>query len=202
MVKGLERFSTFFSEYTNQYVLIGGAACDILFYANDVSFRATRDLDIVLIVEALTTEFGQRLWDFIRMGKYTNRAKSNGNPQFYRFDKPQEPDYPAMIELFSRSAWVLTNDSALTPVHIDDAVSSLSAILLDEAYYETLLKGRDLIDGVSVLRPAWLVPFKAKAWLDLTKKKEQGIHVDSKDIKKHRNDILRIVSELVLEPCI
>ncbi len=54
MVKGLERFSTFFSEYTDQYVLIGGAACDISFYANDVSFRATRDLDIVLIVEALT----------------------------------------------------------------------------------------------------------------------------------------------------
>lgn len=25
--------------------------------------------------------------------------------------------------------------------------------------------------------------------------------MDSRDIKKHRNDILRIVSELVLEPC-
>lgn len=30
---------------------------------------------------------------------------------------------------------------------------------------------------------------------------EEGEHVDSRDIKKHRNDILRIASELVLESC-
>ena len=38
-------------------VLIGGAACDILFESNEVNFRATRDLDMVLIIEALTPEF-------------------------------------------------------------------------------------------------------------------------------------------------
>ena len=51
MVKGLDTFCKYFSDYTNQYVLIGGAACDILFESNDVVFRATRDLDLVLIVE-------------------------------------------------------------------------------------------------------------------------------------------------------
>ena len=99
-----------------------------------------------------------------------------------------------MIELFSRSAGIIADDSVLTPVHIDDEVSSLSAILLNEAYYEMLLKGRDVINGLSVLRPEWLIPFKAKAWLDLKQKTD----ADSSDVRKHKNDIIRIASEMVL----
>ena len=68
MVKGLDTFRKYFKEFEEQYVLIGGAACDILFESNDVSFRATRDLDMVLIVEGLTYEFGERLWEFIQDG--------------------------------------------------------------------------------------------------------------------------------------
>ena len=30
MVKGIERFREYFRDFTDQYVLIGGAACDIL----------------------------------------------------------------------------------------------------------------------------------------------------------------------------
>lgn len=59
MVKGLDTFQKYFADYEEQYVLIGGAACDILFESNEVNFRATRDLDMVLIVEALTPEFGE-----------------------------------------------------------------------------------------------------------------------------------------------
>ena len=47
MVKGIDVFRDYFSEYTEQYVLIGGAACDISFGSNDVDFQATRDLDVV-----------------------------------------------------------------------------------------------------------------------------------------------------------
>lgn len=201
MVKGLEKFREYFAEYTNQYVLIGGAACDILFSQNELDFRATRDLDIVLIVEAQTKEFGERFWQFIEAGRYVNKVKSNGNPQFYRFERPQEPDFPSMIELFARAKWILAEEAALTPVHIDDSVSSLSAILLDDAYYEMLLEGRDVFKGISFLQPEWLIPFKAKAWMDLCKKKEEGQQIDSKDIKKHRNDILRLVAELALNHC-
>jgi hypothetical protein len=118
MVKGIEIFRNYFSDYTDQYVLIGGAACDISFGESAVDFRATRDLDVVLIVEAQTKEFGQRFWNFIQDGKYRNRATSSGNPQFYRFDKPEEPGYPSMIELFSRSSWVLEQNAFLTPIHI------------------------------------------------------------------------------------
>lgn len=43
MVKGLDTFQKYFADYEEQYVLIGGAACDILFESNEVNFRATRD---------------------------------------------------------------------------------------------------------------------------------------------------------------
>ena len=88
MVKGIERFRDYFQDFTDEYVLIGGAACDISFKNNNADFRATKDLDIVLIVEALTSGFGERFWKFIQDGGYQNRARSSGKPQFYRFDKP------------------------------------------------------------------------------------------------------------------
>ena len=71
-MKGLQVFKEYFKDYTNQYVLIGGAACDIIFEEQGTAFRATKDLDIVLIVEALSPEFGRRLWQFVRDGGYEN----------------------------------------------------------------------------------------------------------------------------------
>lgn len=197
MVSGLNKFKNYFSKYTDQYVLIGGAACDVIMEDFDSPFRATKDLDLVLIVEALTPEFGQAFWKFIQDGKYRNKSMSVKQPQFYRFDKPDEPGFPYMLELFSRSAYKLNYpDSNLTPVHFDDSVSSLSAILLNDVYYEMLLNGRVEIDGICVLATAYIIPFKAKAWLDLSNKKKNGFHVDEKDIKKHKNDVARLATIL------
>ena len=54
MVKGID----IFREYTDQYVLIGGAACSVSFEEQEISFgRTTKDFDVVLIVEAQTREF-------------------------------------------------------------------------------------------------------------------------------------------------
>lgn len=201
MVKGIDQFRSYFRDFTDQYVLIGGTACDISFGGNGAAFRATKDLDVVLIVEALTKEFGQRFWDFIQDGGYQYRAKASGSPQFYRFDKPQRDGFPQMIELFARTDYILESSADLTPIHIDDSVSSLSAILLNDAYYQTLLQGRVVVDGISILKHSWLIPFKAKAWLDLKDRSMRGEHVDSRNLKKHRNDIIRMAAELMLERC-
>ena len=198
MVKGLDIFREYFKDYTDQYVLIGGTACTVAFEQQNESFgRTTKDLDIVLIVEALTEEFGKKFWQFITDGKYRNRVKSNGRPQFYRFDKPEEPDFPEMIEIFARTELILAEITPVVPIHIDDSVSSLSAILLNAAYYQLLLDGRTVIDELSVLKPTWLIPLKVKAYIDL----KQSGNADSKDIKKHRNDIVRIVAGTLLEKC-
>lgn len=199
MVKGLDTFRKYFEKYEDQYVLIGGAACDIVFESNDTVFRATRDLDMVLIVEALTPEFGEKFWEFIQDGKYRNKATNRERPQFYRFDKPEDDSFPKMVELFCRSDFELREMTGITPIHIDDTVSSLSAILLNDDYYNVLLAGKVIADGLSVLRPEYLILFKAKAYLDLKQRKENGAKIDSDDIKKHKKDVLRIAAELMLE---
>ena len=37
-----------------------------------------------------------------------------------------------------------------------------------------------------------LIPLKARAWLDLTERKAKGEAIDSRDIKKHKNDVFRL----------
>lgn len=197
MIRGIEIFKEFFEAYKDQYVLIGGAACDIIMEETGSGFRATKDLDIVLIVEALTPEFGEAFWRFIREGGYRNKRRSSGKPQFYRFDKPETPGFPYMIELFSRIPFEIgKRDQILVPVHIDDEISSLSAILLNDVYYQMLLDGRIEMEGLVILKPAFIIPLKAKAWLDLTDKRNRGMNVDEKDIRKHKNDIVRLAAAL------
>lgn len=55
-----------------------------------------------------------------------------------------------MIELFSRNPdfIVLYKNAILTPLPIDDEISSLSAILLNELYYELLKNGQIILDGI------------------------------------------------------
>ena len=75
----------------------------------------------------------------------------------------------------------------------------MSAILLNEAYYELLKEGHTVIDGMPVLKPTCLIPFKAKAWLDLNERKNAGEHVDSKNIRKHKNDVFRLAQLLTAD---
>ena len=194
MVLGIERFREWFRGYENHYAIIGGTACDLLMSEEGLDFRGTKDIDLVLIVEAINPEFGRRFWEFVRNAGYEYRNKSTGQPQFYRFSHPTEAGYPFMIELFSRQvdAIVLPEDAVLTPLPLDEDISSLSAILLDDDYYQLLRSGTVVIDGVTVLGAAYLIPFKAKAWLDLTARKANGENVDSKNIRKHKNDVFRL----------
>ncbi len=174
-MRGIDKFKERFAGHDGEYVLIGGGACDLLFGEAGQDFRATKDLDLVLLVEALTPEFGRVFWDFVKEGGYENRQKSSGKPQFYRFSKPKDPAFPAMLELFARTdAGLRDAESGLMPIHIDDEVSSLSAILLDEEYYRLLVENRTSASGVAVLSVEGLIPFKAKAWFDLSTRRAGG----------------------------
>lgn len=169
-------------------------ACDLLMNDAGLDFRQTVDIDMVLTVEALTADFAKAFWSFIEAGGYQARQRSNGKPEFYRFVDPTNPAYPKMIELFSRpqSNVVLHPEIHLMSLHIDDEVSSLSAILLNDDYYRFLLDGRTVTDGISILDAEHIIPLKMKAWLDLKSKKAEGLHVNARDIKKHRLDVFRL----------
>jgi len=198
MVKGLNRFRTHFADYQDRYVLIGGTASSLTMEAFGESFRATKDFDIVLCAESLDRTFCEALWAFIKAGAYENRQKSTGKRLFYRFYAPRHDDYPEMLELFSRmpDALDLPAESELTPIPLDDEMSSLSAILMDEDYYAFVMARRVVIDGLPVINADALIPLKACAYVDLLKRKARGEQVDSKNIKKHRNDIFRLFTVL------
>ncbi|OYT93736.1 MAG: hypothetical protein CFE43_02080 [Burkholderiales bacterium PBB3] len=163
--------------------------------AAGLDFRATKDLDVVLHVEALTPAFGETFWRFIEAGGYEIRqASDTGTPTFYRFQKPNDNSFPVMVELFSRVPDSLRpiERGQLTPIPFDEAVSSLSAILLDDTYYAFIVAGRREVNGLPWVGEDRLIPLKAVAWLDLSARKEQGQTVDAKTIRKHANDVLRL----------
>ncbi|MBS80182.1 MAG: hypothetical protein CMO32_31370 [Variovorax sp.] len=195
MVKGLDVFQAWFADYPDQYILIGGTAATLAMEEAGLDFRATKDLDVVLHVEALTPAFGETFWRFIEAGGYEIRqASDTGKPAFYRFQKPTDNSFPVMVELFSRAPDSLRpiENGQLTPIPFDEAVSSLSAILLDDAYYAFIMAGRREIDGLPWVGEDRLIPLKAIAWLDLSARREQGEQVDAKSIRKHANDVLRL----------
>ena len=181
-------------------MLIGGAACDIAMTGAGLQFRATKDLDIVLYVEAMDASFVRAFWEFVRIGGYEVQEKSTGEKQFYRFQKPTNANYPFMLELFSRQPDVLqvADGSHLTPLPVEEDASSLSAILLDNDYYEFIRAGRQEIDGLPMVGAAQLIALKARAWLDLTERAGRGEQIDSKTIKKHKNDVFRLYQ--ILDP--
>lgn len=201
MVRGIDSFREWFQGNEEQYTIIGGTACDILMSEAGLDFRATKDIDLVVIVETFDVMFGRKFWEYVKKAGYQNCSKSTGFPQFYRFSNPISKEYPVMIELFTRrlEEIVLPEDAVLTPLPVDEDVSSLSAILLNDEYYEFMKCGKIIIEGITILDTAYLIPFKAKAWLDLRDRKEAGEHVDSKNIRKHKNDVFRLTELIDVE---
>ena len=198
MVKGLELFRERFREFADSFTLIGGAACDEWFTSQGLPFRATKDLDIVLIIESLDPAFVRALRVFIGEGEYEIRQRTGGSPVLYRFAKPKQAAFPAMLELFSRKPDGLTLDRgqaiALMPAGAEQ--HSLSALLLNDDFYSLIQTHREIRHALPVATVTALIPLKAHAWLNLSKLKVAGAEIDSRDIAKHRNDVFRLAGTL------
>lgn len=103
-----------------------------------------------------------------------------------------------MIELFSNRPSFMDSEfnKSLSPIYLDDSVASLSAILLNDDYYEILKGEKRTIDGCSVITIQTVVLFKMKAWLDLNERRSLGERIDEWNVKKHKNDVLRLVASV------
>lgn len=198
MVAGIEKFREYFAGHEDHYAIIGGAACDLLFDAAGLGFRATKDIDMVLCVEVVDAAFGAAFKAFLDAGGYQARERSDGKKEFYRFHKPKDSSFPFMIELFSRKPGTLDlpEGAGLTPIPVEEDVVSLSAILLEEGYYDALQAAKRQMDGVTVIDETLLIPFKARAFLDLTARADAGEKIDARNIRKHRNDVFRLAQLL------
>jgi hypothetical protein len=194
MVRGLDIFTEWFKKFSDQYVLIGGTAASLAMQDFGVPFRGTKDLDVVLHLEVLTSEFGEVFWKFLDAGGYEIKQKSDGSPRLYRFQKPKEEDFPWMVELFSRlpEGIELFEGSHLSPIPMGEGISDMSAILLDRDYYDFVMSGRKTREGLTWIAEDRLIPLKALAWLNLTRSQKDGVSVRPGDIRKHLNDVVNL----------
>lgn len=194
MVNGIEKFKEYFAAFPDNYVIIGGTACDLITEEAGLVARATKDIDIILVVEALSSDFVKTFWQFIKDGNYTRTESGGEDRKYYRFVDPQNKLYPKQIELFSRTPDLieLDPDFHLTPIPVDDDLSSLSAILLDDDFYNYVIEHSELVEEIHRAKIESIIVLKAKAFIDISNRIAQGIKEDNKHLKKHRNDAFKM----------
>ncbi len=199
MVIGLDKFREAFANFKDNYVIIGGTACDIVLSDTDMRPRATNDIDMILVVENMTKEYGDAFWQFIKDGEYKagKREKDDKTPTYtlYRFTT-DKAGYPVQIELLSRHSNVLDEPSGfrIEPIPLSEDLSSLSAIMMNEENYELTVANSEERDGLRIATPAALICLKARAYLNLLQDKANGKQVNTKDIKKHKTDVLKLIA--------
>lgn len=201
---GLDRFKDAFADFPDNYVIIGGTACDIVMANTIVRPRATHDIDMIVIIENMTPEFARRFWEFIKEAGYKPECRKDltgatTKYELYRFIDSKD-EYPKMIELLSRrkDSLGIPEGLIIEPLPISDDISAMSAIILDDDFYHFTVKNSMLTDGIRHASPIALIALKAKAYLNLISDKKNGIHVNSRNIKKHRSDVLK--NAVIVEP--
>jgi hypothetical protein len=80
----------------------------------------------------------------------------------------------------------------LTPIPVDDDLTSLSAILLDEEYYTYLMEHCKIDNSLQRANTEALICMKARAFLDMVERKASGEIIDEKNIRKHKSDVFRL----------
>jgi hypothetical protein len=92
----------------------------------------------------------------------------------------------------------LPPDSHLTPIPVDDNLSSLSAILLNDEYYNYIIEHSQIEDGLHRAKIEALICLKIIAFLEIKERIDNGSKEDSKQLKKHKADIFRLA--IMLSP--
>jgi hypothetical protein len=205
IIKGLEVFSKYFSLYPDCYCLIGGTALSLIYQERGLPFRATKDLDVVVLLNLKSPAFIKKIIAFVQEGAYAKGTVSENHCSF-RFSNPKE-GYPRTIELFTKEQAIgLSLAKNLEHLNLDQEVS-FSAIVLDPVYYDYIASNTK--QGTpSYISDYSIVPLKAKAYLgnkELFKKGVKGI--DEKTYRKHAYDIIRFIfvfeeNPIVLPPAI
>lgn len=203
-MKGIDKIRQYLGEYKGNYVIIGGTACNLNFEEANLQGRATKDIDMIVVCEALTPEYLKSFWDFIRAGGYTAwqvKSEEESRRCFYRFMDPKDSDFPKYIELFSRKPDTieLPEEAHLVHIPVSEYLSSFSAILMEDDYYGYAVSHAVELDGVQAINQDALIVLKIKAYLNNMARKEAGQRVQSDDIDKHKRDVYRMVYLLTPE---
>lgn len=205
VVAGISAFRDGMAAHVDEYVLIGGGACSLLLEEAGFPFRLTNDLDIVILTDKCDASFAQDFWAFIKRGKYVAGRRAEGRCSYYRFTLPNDSPllgmFPSEIELFARRPdfELMDESSYLAPLPFDEAISSLSAIILDDGYYEFIRDNITTIDGVPVVTALSIIPLKMRAHIDNNRLHDEGVSINQKNRRKHRSDVCTLTTLLPRE---
>jgi len=195
---GIDKIREYLGDFKANYVIIGGTACNLHFEAADLLGRATKDIDMVVVSEAISMEYIRQFWKFIKVGGYKPcQIKSTDGTKlgYYRFIEPTNSSFPSYIELFTRIPAGIKIPEDLHIIHIDsdeEYLSGFSVILMDNDYYNYAVGCSREIDGVQVVDKEGLIVLKAKAYLNNRKRKAEGHQIHQNDVDKHKKDIYRL----------
>lgn len=197
---GFDHFCNYLSGLEHLYVIIGGGAASILMEDEGLEFRATKDVDLVVL--SRSDELNTRILFYVKDGGYQTKEATEGSPRYYRFREPNKKECPVLIEVFARNELNLDllDGQYIIPIH-DNSVERLSAILLDDEYFELIQK--NLVtsqSGIPLINALANICLKARAHRELFDRKSQGdTTVDDKTVQKHLKDIWRLAAILTGE---
>ena len=193
-VHGLDHFIRYFKEYSLHYVIIGGIATNYFLLENDLDGRQTKDIDLVVLANP-NNAFADKLREYVTIGQYQSINTDSCN---YRFRNPIEPSFPKQIEIFSTCplSLKLKDKQKIVPLKTSESIKSLSAILMDKDYFNLVKSTIIVKNDIPLLSSSGLIPLKMRAFLDLNQRRNDGEQIDLQNIKKHRNDVLRLAQTL------
>jgi formiminotetrahydrofolate cyclodeaminase len=67
---------------------------------------------------------------------------------------------------------------------------------MNDDYYNFTIKNSDIVDGLHLAKTETLICLKSKAFTDMAQRHFSGQKEDSKDIKKHLNDVIKLTLTL------
>jgi hypothetical protein len=200
---GFDHFCSYLKGLEASYVLIGGGAAAILMDEEGLEFRATKDVDMVVLTRS--KELNERILAYVNDGGYKTREATEKQPKYYRFQKPENKDCPPIIEIFARNelGLELGKDQYIIPIK-EDAAERLSAILLDDEYFELIQKNLVTTESkIPVINAVANICLKARAHRELSDRRDAGDKsAEEKAIQKHLKDIWRLAATLTGEETI
>ena len=200
---GFDHSCDYLKGFEAHYVIIGGGAASILMDDEGLEFRATKDVDLVVL--ARSKDLNARILAYVNDGGYNSKESTDKAPRYYRFKNPTKAECPKMIEIFSRNelGLELDKDQHIVPI-TDSSAEKLSAILLDDEYFELIkMNVKSSESGIPLINALANICLKARAHRELFERRQAGDQsVDEKEIQKHLKDIWRLAVTLTGEETI
>ncbi len=200
---GFDHFCDYLNGLEEYYVIIGGGAASILMDDEGLEFRATKDVDLVVLTRS--KDLNERILAYVKDGGYNSKESTSSLPRYYRFQKPTKAECPKMIEIFARNelGFELENDQHIVPI-TDPKADKLSAILLDDEYFDLIRQNIvTSVSGIPLINALANICLKARAHRELFERKRAGDNtVDEKAVQKHLRDIWRLAVTLTGEETI